>query len=63
MGGADKGLGPTPAFGSSASAWPEVAAFYAYWGEFVSRLSFGWADEYREQDAPSRCVWGWECDE
>jgi hypothetical protein len=45
-----------PGFGTSASPWAEVAAFYAFWGEFVSKLSFGWADEYREQDAPSRSV-------
>ncbi len=45
---------PAPGFGTSASPWSEVAAFYACWGEWVSRLSFGWADEYREQDAPSR---------
>lgn len=45
-----------PDFGTSASAWSHISAFYAYWSDFVSRLSFGWADEYREQDAPNRYV-------
>lgn len=49
-----KAGGEAPGFGDSTSPWPEVAAFYAYWGAFVSTLSFGWADEWREQDAPSR---------
>ncbi len=53
VGGKD---GPAPGFGSPESPWSEVSAFYAYWGDFVSRLSFGWADQYREQDAPSRQV-------
>lgn len=45
-----------PGFGSSDAEWADVSAFYAHWSNFVSRLSFGWADEYREQDAPSRSV-------
>lgn len=45
-----------PGFGSSDAEWADVSAFYAHWSNFVSRLSFGWADEYREQDAPSRWV-------
>jgi hypothetical protein len=45
-----------PSFGASDADWADVSAFYAHWSNFVSRLSFGWADEYREQDAPSRYV-------
>jgi len=47
---------PSPGFGGPETAWADVAAFYGYWCDFVSRLSFGWEDEYREQDAPSRQV-------
>ncbi|TFJ86045.1 hypothetical protein NSK_002865 [Nannochloropsis salina CCMP1776] len=47
---------PSPGFGGPKTVWADVAAFYGYWGDFVSRLSFGWEDEYREQDAPSRQV-------
>ena len=55
-GGAAIGMGEAPGFGEPETGWGEVAAFYGYWGDFCSRLSFGWADEYREQDAPSRQV-------
>ncbi|KAM3575843.1 hypothetical protein VYU27_002183 [Nannochloropsis oceanica] len=55
-GGAAGGEGEAPGFGGPETGWGGVAAFYGYWGDFCSRLSFGWADEYREQDAPSRQV-------
>jgi DnaJ homolog subfamily A member 5 len=33
-----------------------VAAFYAYWSSFNSKLSFAWEDRYNPNDAPNRDV-------
>lgn len=45
-----------PSFGTSASAWPEVATFYAEWSSFSSARSFSWADQYNPATAPNRQV-------
>lgn len=46
-------------FGTSQSAWPEVAAFYNAWETFSSSLNFAWADPFDFdvlKDAPNRRV-------
>ncbi|CAM9742646.1 unnamed protein product [Chrysoparadoxa australica] len=55
-GEADAWDSTAPPFGSSTSPYKEVARFYAFWGGFVSRLSFAWADEYNFNEAGNRRI-------
>ncbi|CAK9007016.1 DnaJ homolog subfamily C member 21, partial [Durusdinium trenchii] len=43
-----------PEFGCSTTTLDEVAAFYAAWEGFVTKLSFGWEDLYHPRDAENR---------
>ena len=45
-----------PTFGNSLSPSAEVYQFYSYWENFVSNLSFAWADKYNVLEAPNRQV-------
>jgi len=45
---------PSPGFGMSTSSDKDVLSFYAVWSGFVSRLSFGWADQYNPNEAETR---------
>ena len=40
------GRGDAPEMGRSTDAYEVAEAFYSSWSEFVSRLSFGWVDDY-----------------
>jgi RNA polymerase sigma factor (sigma-70 family) len=58
-GGGGGGTGPLddfPDFGDSGSAAREVFAFYTYWTNFATKMSFSWEDEYNPNDAPNRQV-------
>ena len=43
-----------PSFGDSGASSTICSAFYAFWGTYVSRMSFSWADKYAALDAPTR---------
>ncbi|CEL96951.1 unnamed protein product [Vitrella brassicaformis CCMP3155] len=43
-----------PSFGDSQSSWKDVAAFYTWWSNFVSKKPFGFADQYNLKEAPDR---------
>jgi len=45
-----------PTFGTEDTDKAAVQAFYVYWENWSSTLSFGWADVYDVRDAPSRFV-------
>ncbi len=51
---AEKSGSTAPRFGMSASAWPEVSAFYQHWQHFVSDQDFDWADVHNLASAPNR---------
>lgn len=40
------GQGDAPEMGGSTASYETAEAFYFGWSGFVSRLSFGWVDEY-----------------
>ena len=46
----------TGQFGTSETAWEEVAAFYQGWESFTSSLTYAWADVYDVKEAPNRRV-------
>jgi curved DNA-binding protein CbpA len=54
----NKGVSDThsPSFGSSFSPASEFLRFYAYWENFVSKMSFSWEDKYNVLDAANRQV-------
>eukprot|EP01041_Mallomonas_annulata_P006654 gene6654-13472_t len=43
-------------FGHETSTSDEIQRFYSHWSNFVTQLSFTWADKYNPGDAPSRPV-------
>jgi hypothetical protein len=43
----DEGYQSAPRFGNSKSSPLEVAEFYKYWSNFVTRRDFGWAEKYK----------------
>ncbi|CAM9177998.1 unnamed protein product, partial [Hapterophycus canaliculatus] len=45
-GGLRWGQGEPPSMGGSRDPFETADAFYGAWSSFVSRLSFGWVDEY-----------------
>ncbi|RYH05830.1 hypothetical protein EON65_43690, partial [archaeon] len=45
-----------PSFGSSSSATEDVLHFYTQWENYVSDMSFAWADQYNVLEAPNRQV-------
>ncbi|KAK9806652.1 hypothetical protein WJX73_004364 [Symbiochloris irregularis] len=45
-----------PYFGTSSAGEKEVASFYAFWTNFVTDLSFEWADQFNLAAAPNRPV-------
>jgi DnaJ family protein A protein 5 len=49
-------LPPAPTFGNSTSIDTDVLNFYTFWENFVSILSFSWADKYNPNEAPNRVV-------
>eukprot|EP00981_Chlorochromonas_danica_P000573 scaffold131_cov174-Ochromonas_danica.AAC.10 len=48
--------GGYPVFGTSTSLPEEVIFFYSQWENYVSEMSFTWADEYNVLEAPNRQV-------
>ncbi len=40
-----------PSFGTSTSPVDEVWAFYTYWEQFSSRMTFAWVDDYDPAEA------------
>ncbi|KAJ1436159.1 hypothetical protein B484DRAFT_445751 [Ochromonadaceae sp. CCMP2298] len=47
---------PAPEFGTSADPISIVIAFYYYWENFATKLTFAWADVYKTLDAPNRAT-------
>jgi DnaJ family protein A protein 5 len=47
---------PAPEFGTSADPIATVMAFYNYWENFATKLTFAWADVYKTLDAPNRAT-------
>ena len=45
-----------PPFGSSSTVDSDVLAFYSFWTNFVTVLSFAWVDKHNPNDATSRDV-------
>lgn len=43
-------------FGNESSSAEQVLQFYCNWSNFMSQLSFAWADKYNTTEAPSRPV-------
>ena len=49
-------LNLAPPFGSSSTVDSDVLAFYSFWTNFVTVLSFAWVDKHNPNDATSRDV-------
>ena len=47
-----------PDIGHADTPYPQVAAFYNHWTNFVTVKDFAWCDEFNLGDAPNRKVWG-----
>ena len=43
-----------PGFGWYATPWPQVKAFYDWWGDFSTAKDFSWADQYHTPSAVNR---------
>jgi hypothetical protein len=45
-----------PTFGNSSSPANEIYTFYSHWDNFITSLTFSWADKYNILEAPNRQV-------
>lgn len=45
-----------PSFGSSTTSGAEVQAFYNFWTNFVTSLTFSWCDRYKVSDGETRVM-------
>jgi len=45
-----------PGFGNSKTSYEEIKAFYNFWNNFSSKMTFGWKEQYNLNDAPNRQV-------
>lgn len=52
----EKSRQASPGFEDSSASDAAVKAFYGYWENFNSKMTFAWCDEYDVAEAPNRAI-------